>query len=222
MRHGKTATSMCWLNSTARPPPTAISACSFIWKTCSAVRSTSSRTRPCARNSAPSSRRMHPREWRFYVSDMIDFAEKVLAYTHEMEQNRFEQSGLNYDTTLRNLELIVIGEGRHPHSRPRSAIRQLHRLAPHRGRAQHPSSTACITTPKPLEMSLWQGTAGHPRPLRPERTAYRPPQKRFSPRARPAARRLPAAGRRQTPRRSRPAAPSRPLPRTAATSPGRA
>lgn len=46
------------------------------------------------------------REWRFYVSDMIDFAEKVLAYTHEMEQSRFEQSGLNYDATLRNLELI--------------------------------------------------------------------------------------------------------------------
>ena len=46
------------------------------------------------------------REWRFYVSDMIEFAEKVLAYTHEMEQSRFEQSGLNYDATLRNLELI--------------------------------------------------------------------------------------------------------------------
>lgn len=46
------------------------------------------------------------REWRFYVRDMIDFAEKVLAYTHDMEQGRFEQSGLNYDATLRNLELI--------------------------------------------------------------------------------------------------------------------
>ena len=46
------------------------------------------------------------REWRFYISDMIDFAEKVLIYTHEMEQSRFEQSGLNYDATLRNLELI--------------------------------------------------------------------------------------------------------------------
>lgn len=46
------------------------------------------------------------REWRFYISDMIDFAEKVLIYTHEMEQSRFEQSSLNYDATLRNLELI--------------------------------------------------------------------------------------------------------------------
>jgi len=46
------------------------------------------------------------REWRFYISDMIEFAEKVLAYTHEMEQSRFEKSGLNYDATVRNLELI--------------------------------------------------------------------------------------------------------------------
>ncbi|MEQ1592360.1 MAG: DUF86 domain-containing protein [Thiobacillaceae bacterium] len=46
------------------------------------------------------------REWRFYLDDMIDFAEKVLTYTHGMEQSQFEQSGLNYDATLRNLELI--------------------------------------------------------------------------------------------------------------------
>lgn len=46
------------------------------------------------------------REWRFYVSDMIGFAEKVLAYTREMDQSQFEQSDLNYDATLRNLELI--------------------------------------------------------------------------------------------------------------------
>lgn len=46
------------------------------------------------------------REWRFYIGDMIAFSEKVLAYTREMEQSRFEQSGLNYDGTLRNLELI--------------------------------------------------------------------------------------------------------------------
>lgn len=46
------------------------------------------------------------REWRFYIGDMIAFSEKVLAYTHEMKQSRFEQSGLNYDGTLRNLELI--------------------------------------------------------------------------------------------------------------------
>lgn len=46
------------------------------------------------------------REWRFYVDDMITFAEKVLAYTESLDQARFVASGLNYDATLRNLELI--------------------------------------------------------------------------------------------------------------------
>lgn len=46
------------------------------------------------------------REWRFYVDDMIDFAEKVLAYTDGIDQAGFVDSGLTYDATLRNLELI--------------------------------------------------------------------------------------------------------------------
>lgn len=46
------------------------------------------------------------RDWRLYVADMIDFSEKVLAYTKGFDQPRFEQSGLNYDATVRNLELI--------------------------------------------------------------------------------------------------------------------
>lgn len=46
------------------------------------------------------------REWRFYLDDMVDFAEKVLAYTHGLDQNGFVASGLTYDATLRNLELI--------------------------------------------------------------------------------------------------------------------
>lgn len=46
------------------------------------------------------------REWRFYIDDMIDFAEKVIAYTHGLDQAGFIASGLNYDATLRNLELI--------------------------------------------------------------------------------------------------------------------
>ena len=46
------------------------------------------------------------REWRFYLDDMIGFAEKVLAYSAGLEQPAFESSGLNYDATLRNLELI--------------------------------------------------------------------------------------------------------------------
>jgi len=46
------------------------------------------------------------REWRFYLDDMIGFAEKVLTYTEGFDQQRFIDSGLNYDATVRNLELI--------------------------------------------------------------------------------------------------------------------
>ena len=45
-------------------------------------------------------------EWRFYIDDMISFAEKVIAYTDGFDRDRFIASGLNYDATLRNLELI--------------------------------------------------------------------------------------------------------------------
>ncbi len=46
------------------------------------------------------------RAWRFYVYDMIAFAENVLTYTEGYYQHGFEQSKLNYDATVRNLELI--------------------------------------------------------------------------------------------------------------------
>jgi uncharacterized protein with HEPN domain len=46
------------------------------------------------------------REWRFYIDDMICFAEKVIAYTQGLNQDGFVSSGLNYDATVRNLELI--------------------------------------------------------------------------------------------------------------------
>src|SRR3989304_10094933 len=46
------------------------------------------------------------REWRFYLDDMIGFAEKVVAYTDGLDQAAFAASGLNYDAVLRNLELI--------------------------------------------------------------------------------------------------------------------
>ena len=47
-----------------------------------------------------------PREWRFYVQDMIEFSEKVLAYTENLDQDAFIADTLTYDATLRNLELI--------------------------------------------------------------------------------------------------------------------
>jgi uncharacterized protein with HEPN domain len=37
---------------------------------------------------------------------MIGFAEKVIVYTEGLDQEEFVASGLNYDATLRNLELI--------------------------------------------------------------------------------------------------------------------
>ncbi len=46
------------------------------------------------------------REWRFYVDDMIVFAEKVLAYTAGVDQPAFVANSLVYDATLRNLELM--------------------------------------------------------------------------------------------------------------------
>lgn len=49
---------------------------------------------------------MSEREWRFYVDDMIRFAGNVLSYTQGMSQDDFASTPLNYDATLRNLELI--------------------------------------------------------------------------------------------------------------------
>ena len=46
------------------------------------------------------------REWRFYIKDMIGFADKVLSYTEDMDQQSFTNSGITYDAVLRNLELI--------------------------------------------------------------------------------------------------------------------
>jgi len=49
---------------------------------------------------------MSEREWRFYLDDMIKFVEKVLAYSNGLDQDGFVGSGLTYDATLRNLELL--------------------------------------------------------------------------------------------------------------------
>jgi uncharacterized protein with HEPN domain len=46
------------------------------------------------------------REWRFYLDVMIGFAEKVIAYTDGLDQAGFVVSGLSYDATVRNPELI--------------------------------------------------------------------------------------------------------------------
>ncbi|HHI76346.1 MAG TPA: DUF86 domain-containing protein [Gammaproteobacteria bacterium] len=67
------------------------------------------------------------RAWRFYVDDMRRFAEKVLAYTDGMNQQSFVDSGLTYDATLRNLELIGEAATHVPES-----VRQAHPEIPWR------------------------------------------------------------------------------------------
>jgi uncharacterized protein with HEPN domain len=47
-----------------------------------------------------------PREWRLCIADMIHCAERVAAYTQGLDQSTFVCSGMNYDATVRNLELI--------------------------------------------------------------------------------------------------------------------
>lgn len=46
------------------------------------------------------------REWRFYLSDMIAFADKAMTYTDGLSFEEFTGAGITYDATLRNLELI--------------------------------------------------------------------------------------------------------------------
>ena len=48
------------------------------------------------------------RDWRFYATDMIEFAEKVRAYTSKMDQAAFVDDSVTCDATLRNL--VLIGE----------------------------------------------------------------------------------------------------------------
>ena len=55
-----------------------------------------------------SSGRKESREWRFYVTDMIEFSEKILSYTEGMDQSTFVANMLTYDATLHNL--VLIGE----------------------------------------------------------------------------------------------------------------
>ena len=47
-----------------------------------------------------------PRKWRFYIEDMLEFGEKVLAYTEGMDQRAFIDDERTYDATLRNIELL--------------------------------------------------------------------------------------------------------------------
>jgi uncharacterized protein with HEPN domain len=49
---------------------------------------------------------MSERAWQLYLDDMVMFCERVLNYTEGYEQTQFENTGLTYDATVRNIELI--------------------------------------------------------------------------------------------------------------------
>lgn len=58
------------------------------------------------------------REWRFYLDDMIGFAEKIIAYTGGLDQAGFVASGLNYDANVRNHRTDRRGRNAHPGQLP--------------------------------------------------------------------------------------------------------
>ena len=42
------------------------------------------------------------REWRFYISDMIGFCERILAFTTGTVRTEFPADAMRYDATVRN------------------------------------------------------------------------------------------------------------------------
>ncbi len=70
---------------------------------------------------------MSEREWRFYINNMLNFAYNVSAYTEGFTQQEFVDTGLNYDATIRNLELIGEAATHIP-----AEIREIYRTIPWR------------------------------------------------------------------------------------------
>ncbi|MBM5812752.1 MAG: DUF86 domain-containing protein [Gammaproteobacteria bacterium] len=54
------------------------------------------------------------RHWRFYLADMLTFAQKVQDYTRDLDQAGFVADGRTYDAALRNLALIGEAAARVP------------------------------------------------------------------------------------------------------------
>ncbi|MCY3708785.1 MAG: DUF86 domain-containing protein [Caldilineaceae bacterium] len=65
------------------------------------------------------------RPWRLHVLDMIEYSEKVLAYTEGMDRQAFIADGLIYDAALRNLQLMGEAAKRIP-----DEVRQAHSEIP--------------------------------------------------------------------------------------------
>jgi predicted transcriptional regulator len=50
---------------------------------------------------------MSERAWRFYIDDMIDFGEHVLAYSQGLDQDGLVADRLHYDATIRNPDAVM-------------------------------------------------------------------------------------------------------------------
>lgn len=46
------------------------------------------------------------RNWRMYVQDMAEFAERIVSYTRGLDRDAFIADKRTYDATLRNIELM--------------------------------------------------------------------------------------------------------------------
>ncbi len=46
------------------------------------------------------------REWRFFLTDMIEFCGQIESYVQGLDYQEFTDTSLNYDATVRKLELL--------------------------------------------------------------------------------------------------------------------
>ena len=46
------------------------------------------------------------REWRFYLTDMIGFCQRVISFTNGLDLIQFVKNDMCFDATIRNIELI--------------------------------------------------------------------------------------------------------------------
>ena len=49
---------------------------------------------------------MKQREWRFYITDMLEFGAKVMSYTGQLTRDEFFSDSIIYEATMWNLRLI--------------------------------------------------------------------------------------------------------------------
>lgn len=54
------------------------------------------------------------REWVIYVRDMVSCCDRVIAYTDGVSREAFDERGMVFDATVRNLELLGEAASRLP------------------------------------------------------------------------------------------------------------